>query len=143
MEFKDMFIMALTVGLFAFALISFAMTTSIANNPESEISNDPILSNMMGNITRELNDSSSNTDALRQQLQKETSHPVLTALGFAFQSILDAGTTFISVGVNMMSYIIIYLQTAFTISPVITGGISAIIIGSFILAVWSLIRAGR
>ena len=69
--------------------------------------------------------------------------PILTSLGFAFNSILGAAKTFMGSVIIMFQYIFIFAKEVFMINPIITGTITAIIIGLLVLAFWSTIRAGR
>jgi len=143
MEFRDIFVMALIIGLFTIAIISFSTIASKNNNANVSIDQNPILNKMFGNVSNELNHSNTDADNARKALQEEEKHPILTTLGFAFNSILSAGNTFMTVGVNMFGYMFTFAQDTFSLSPIITGTLMAIIIGILILAIWSLIRSGR
>ena len=135
--------MALVVGLFIFCLISFSYTYSSENNADITILNQSSVNKMFGDIEKKLNDSNAETNATRKALEDETKNPVLTTLGFAFNSILNAGTIFMGSVIVMFSYIFIFAKEVFMINPIVTGTITAIITGLLILGAWSLWRAGR
>jgi len=135
--------MALVVGLFIFCLISFSYNYSLENDASITILNQSSINKMYGNIEKDLNDSQNQADTQRKDLEDETKNPVVTTLGFAFNSILGAGKTFMGSVISMFGYIFIFAQETFMISPIVTGTITAIIIGLLILGFWSLVRAGR
>lgn len=135
--------MALVVGLFIFGLISFSYNYSAQNNANITILNQSSVNKMFGDISVKLNESSNEADAQRSNLVSETRNPVVTTLGFAFNSILSAGTTFMSSVIAMFQYIFIFAKETFMISPIVIGVITAIVIGMLVLAFWSLVRAGR
>lgn len=143
MEFKDYFVMALVIGLFVFCMFAFSIGLSSENNAQVNLNQNPVVNKMFGNISSELNKSSANADIARAGLIEEEKNPIITTLGFVFKSILAAGNTFMSMGISMITYIFTFVQETLNISPIITGTLLAILIGLLVLAIWSVIRAGR
>ena len=143
MEFRDYFVWAMVTGLFVLLIVSFVSNFQTQNNADININQNPFLNRFVTNVSNELNSSADNAEAQRQAYATETSNPILTSLGFAFTSILNAGNTFISSVVNIFGALFFFIGSFFSINPIVTGTILAIIIGTILLAVWSLIRAGR
>lgn len=143
MEFKEIFIMSLIVGLFTFSLISFSITFSQQNDAPVNINQNPIVNRMFGNISVELNKSTANADAARQGLIEEEKNPIITTLGFVFNSILSAGNTFMAMGIGMFTYIFQFTQEILGVPAIVIGTFMAILIGVLVLGIWSLVRAGR
>lgn len=144
MEFRDIFVMSLIVGLFAFGLF-YSIMSMQSENPggSADLSSNPSVSKVFGNISKQLNTSSSEADTARKGLIEEEKNPVVTSLGFVFKSILAAGNTFMSMGINMFTYIFSFAAETLNIPPIVTGTIMSIIIGILVLAIWSVVRAGR
>jgi hypothetical protein len=89
---------------------------------------------------------STNTVAVNSSLGKytaETTKPGITALGFYFTSIIDAGTTFFSMAFGLFFASINIAQVSLGVPPIITAGIEIILTVLVILGVWSMLRAGR
>lgn len=143
MEFRDMFVMALVLGLAIFGIVMFSAGFSNNNNTQISIDKNPSVNIMFGNISTELNQSSVNADAAREGLIQEEKNPILSTLGFVFTSILAAGNTFMGMGINVFAAAMTFIQETFSVNPIILGTIMAIIIGILVLGIWSLVRAGR
>lgn len=143
MEFKSFFVMALLAGLFIFCLVSSSFYLSEQGGAEINILNDSRMNTMFGNVRDKLNTSNAEADAKREALVDETKNPVWTTLGFAFNSILSAGTTFMGMVIAIFGFTFVFAQEIFMINPIIMGTISAIIVGCLVLAFWGLIRSGR
>lgn len=144
MEFKDFFVTFIIIGLFIFAFASFSISLSSENNAEVNLNQSPALSKMATNINNELEtNASNNANSANKGFTQETNDPTSVNLGFVFRSILSAGTSFISSGINMITYIFEFANETLQIPKLITGTILAIITGLMILAIWSVVRAGR
>lgn len=143
MEFKDIFVFILIVGLIIVCTISFSTLFSSQNDAQVNINQNLAIERLIGNVSTELNQSSSRANETMQGLVEEEKSPIITTIGFAFTSILSALNVFGSMGINTLTYLFTFAQEFFLINPIVTGTIMAILLGVLVLAIWSVIRAGR
>jgi len=144
MDFKDYFVTFLLIGLFAVCIIGFAVNLGNENQARTNLNQNPIINKMVGNISNELNQSMTGTEAARSAIIEETGQQtILTSLGFYLKSIFYAVRVFFDIGINMVSYIFIFTQEIFGVPAIVTGTLMAIVMGVILLAAWSVWRAGR
>jgi hypothetical protein len=143
MEFKEIFIITILAGLFIFCIIAGAIQFGNDNGAPINLNQNPLVNRMFGNVNVELNQSSSKANTANQALTQEESNSIITTLGFVFSSVLATGNTFMTMTINVFGFGLAFIGGAFSINPIITGSIMAIIIGTLVLAIWSVIRAGR
>jgi len=144
MEFKDWFTYGLIVGLFVFSIFSFSAYLSAENNTNVSVSQNPLISQMVGNVSDTLDEANTNTESQRTAFGQETTeNPQISTLGFIFSSILSALVLFGDMGIGIFYSIFQLGGELFGISYIITGTIMALIVGLIVLAIWSVVRAGR
>jgi hypothetical protein len=144
LEFKEIFVMVLIIGIFSVALFSFAINLQNENDVQNGISSDSRVAKVFGNLSKQLNESSSQADSAKIGLIEEENNPtIFTSMGFVFKSTLTAGNTFMSMGLNIFTYLFVFAGSLLNINPIITGAFMAIISGVIVLAIWSVVRAGR
>ncbi len=143
MEFKDIFVFTILTGLIIFGTLMFASQFATDNNLQTNVNQNPYVNKIIKNVTYDLNKSQIETDAKRKALIDEESHPISTALGFAFTSVLSALNTFTDMGLNFIFYSFDFAGEIFNINPIFFTAIMGILIGIIVLAIWSVVRAGR
>lgn len=143
MNFRSLIISSLLIGLVLVSLVSFNIYFSQENEINSSLANDDSINRAFGNITKQLNDSRGTAEEKKEAVIFESSHPILTFVGFAFMSILDAGGVFIGTTVLMFNVIFEMIIETLDISPVVTGTLFAILLITLILSVWRVFRSGE
>lgn len=143
MEFRTFIVNLLLVGLVTAAIVSFAVTFASDTSSNVSVTSEPTMNRIFGNLSAKLNDTQADATANKVAVEKETGSASLTAIGFAFSSILNTGTIFISVSLGLFNILFEIPQRYLGVPPIITGILLTIIIVSLVLAAWSVWRAGR
>ena len=97
MEFKNIVINSVLIGIVIISLLAFSGQFAIEQSTNQSIMSENKLQVLNSSIYSQLEDSTTTANNSLQAYQDETKNPVLTALGFYFRSIIDAGTTFFTI----------------------------------------------
>ena len=143
MEFKNIIVNSILVSLVMVCLFLFTAQFSIDNNTNTSLLSSESMQRLNSSLQSQLTSSTSTFNDSLQDYQAETRNPVLTALGFYFRSVIDAGTTFFTLTTDTFITITFMVQENLGIPPLVTGSLFLILIVLIILGVWSLLRAGR
>lgn len=143
MEFKSIVINSLILGLFIVSLFMFSAQFALEQNTNQTIASSESLSRLNTSLQSKLNTAETNVNSSQNSYVQETSNPTVTALGFYFRSIIDAGTTYFSIAIGMFNTITLPIQENLGVPPIVSGTILTIVIILVILGVWSVLRAGR
>lgn len=143
MSFGNTITTILLFGLFVIALISAAVIFSEDNELNDKITNNPDISKAFGNISKDLNESSTKAQSQRESLEQETSIPILSYGFFFLKSILDAGKVFTTMIVSITGAVFSLAQERLSLNPIITGTILAITIISLVLLGYKLYKTGE
>jgi len=143
MEFKNIVINSVLIGIVIISLLAFSGQFAIEQSTNQSIMSENKLQVLNSSIYSQLEDSTTTANNSLQAYQDETKNPVLTALGFYFRSIIDAGTTFFTITTSIFGYIPTIVQDYTAIPPIVTGSFMIILTILILLGIWSTLRAGR
>ena len=141
MEFKDLIITALLVGLFIFAVISFGVQLSKNNNANMSILNNPSINKSFVSITSELEEAEDTAESGRVGLWSGI--PILEEVGIVLDSIVSVGQVFSGMVIGVFGITFELITTTLGIPPIVLGVITAIILISIVLLAWSVFKAGK
>lgn len=136
MEFKDIFVNIIIIGLFVFAFLALGVTLQIDNQPIENLTDNQIINLTYGNLRSDLQGVEGNVSTQRELLEKE--NPTLATGSLIFYSIISAGKTFSSFLVGIFNTIIILPSAVLGIDPVIFGVLGSLLIGIILLTLWYL-----
>jgi hypothetical protein len=140
MEFRNLIVSFLLVGLVAVAMIAFAFKLQEQNNINS-LATSPTIGATYGNLSNALGGGSADA-----QDQKESfdSDPTSQSFGgIIFTTIISAGRTFGDSVLLIYNIIAGGIGSTLGISSNVLAVFSTILIVSLILLAWSLYRLGR
>lgn len=143
MNFKSIVIGSLLTGLFIVALILFSVQFSIDNNTSTSLMNYEPINRSLVSINSTLSSSQSTAENASHSLQEESATPILTALGFFFRSILNAGNVFMNVVIGLFGSIFSLAGETLGIPGIVIGVLTAIVLVMLILSAWRVYRAGE
>lgn len=142
MQFKTMVINALLFGLFMLALYSFFDSFTIGNGVHNPMNDKALINASLQPVLHTLTTASDQANSSLGKLEDETSHPTLTLIGFVFDSILHAGTTFLAIVVNI-TFLPFTLLSSYVGASLVASVLTAIVVIGLILSLWRLWRAGE
>ena len=140
MEFKDLVIAGLIIGLFILAIGNFAIQIAVDNNASVLIMENREFNESFGDLSSELDTSKDTAEAQREVLETEIPESGTEILLKAPKII---ATTFTTVLRNIYTMSFGLIQKTLGIPPIITTTITAILIILVVLGVWALIKIGR
>ena len=131
------------ISLFIVSLVYFSSQFSRDNSIKDYVSSNPAISKTFSNLSKELNESSAKADTQKRALEKESSNPIITQLGFVFNSILSLGSLIMNTVLSLFTSFFTLVQENLGISPIVTGTLLAIAIFTVVLLAWRNWRAGE
>ena len=143
MEFKNIIVNSILIAVVIISLIAFSGQFSSEHSTNQSIVSEGKLQVLNSSLYGEIQNSTTSINQSLQDYQSETKNPVLTALGFYFRSIIDAGTTFFTITFSVFGYIPSIVQDYTSIPPIVTGSFLIILTILVLLGIWSVLRAGR
>jgi len=144
MDFKSIMVNILMIGLFFMSLVYFAISFDNENQINGTLTDDPILNKAFGNLSKQLEDSTNQTEAQKEAFIEESRDPgVITAAGLIFRSIMNAASTLIGMIINIVNVFFSLLSETLGVSPLVTGTLFSIIIVVIILSIWKIYRLGE
>lgn len=141
MEFKDIFITSILIGIGIFALIGFLFGFTYNNNGEVNILDDPIYSQLNSSLSIELSGSSGTAQAQKEAL--DVDNPIIGTDSFLFTTIINSGKIFSNGITAIWNLTLGALINKLGVNTVIISGFVSIILVVIVLALWSLWKTGR
>ena len=139
-SFRNTFITFALIGIFAFASMSFIVTTQLDNNVNNTILENEVINKTFTDFETDLSDFSSKT-----QTQKESFESEIPERGFGSLivfAIVGVGQRFTGMITGVYNIFIVLPASILGISPVVISVITAILVVSLILLIWRVYRSG-
>lgn len=143
MDFQDYVFTALTVGLFAIALIALTVSFSEENETTVTSTDNTAFNEAYINLSRTVNGSLDQANDIRASFAEESKNPILTTINLVFRSILFAGQALVSTVVSVFNTIGTMLTGVYNVNPIVINTALAILVIGIVLAGWALYRIGR
>lgn len=143
MDFRSLAFNAIVIGAFMIGLFYFAVNFSIENNTNTSLSDNAYIGSYIEDISAKINETQNTTDSMRIALNRESSNPVLSALGFIFKSILSTGEQFGNFIIPLLQSSFILIQEGLGIPSIFLGIITSLILITIVLSLWRVYRAGE
>ena len=143
MEFKDIVINSVIIGLVTICLLYFAIGFINLNGGDSSQLNTPMF-NFTG-LNQSLSYLQTQSEAQQNQLTEENAlqSPLLTFGSIVFQSIIGTAKTLFILPITIAKFILGGISNVFGVPPIVMGVILSLLITLSILAYFSLMRLGR
>lgn len=140
-EFREIVINGLLIGLFIFSITSFGIYLADDNSVNNTILENEAFNNTFGDLGGELSDVQ--TTSQSQSNVQDVDVPTEESESLPLKSAPKMATAFKSMWRNIYELTIGLISSVFGISPIVTGTITAILLITMILLTWSLIKTGR
>ncbi len=143
-NFRQLVVGFLIVGIFMFSLISFGITLQTQNNSSQSLLDDSTFNDTFGDLQTEIQGSKVVADNQREAF--ESQEPGAGGFNFDLTSIIGAGikfTDFLSSAGGMITIILTAPQVYLGIPGIVTIGIASLITITIILLAWRLYRTGE
>lgn len=141
MDFKNLTIIMLLLGLFIFAIMSASIGLTSENNVNNTLMESESINSTFGNLQTQLETTQSTTNGTKSAFEQET--PTLGTDSFLFSSIINAGKVFTTLISSIFNLTFGLISEVLGISPIILGVLSAILLLSIILLAWKLYKTGK
>jgi len=143
MEFKEIIIGFILISICMFSILTFISLFSSDTDSSNIVNTNPSLNRTFGNISKQMEDTQKRAEESSSSFAKEGSHPILTVVGFVFQSLLDLGTVLSNSIVGFFYIYTNFFKENLGISPIIIGALTSILLIVLILALWRVYRIGE
>jgi hypothetical protein len=142
MELRTMPINLMLVGLFALAMIAFAIGIYSINDTSNTFANDPRIINATNSLNSSLNDARVTSDKIKSAFESEGDNPIIGFGNIILFSILGAGKLISGITIGMFLVLTTLVFDVLGINPIVFAVISAGLIISIVLLSWRLYRQG-
>lgn len=139
-EFREYIISFLIIGLFSISLIMFAIGTSIDNEADNSIANDPRISTIYNSLNATLESSRATSDSIKTSF--ETENPFVGFGSLLFFSIIGAFKTINIIIISIFTTLSVFIIDVIGINPIVFSVISAGLLITLVLLGWRLYRQG-
>ena len=143
MDFRSLAFNAIIIGAFMIGLFYFAINFSIENDTNVSLADNVYMGNYINDISSKINETQNTTNSMRIALNKESSNPIISALGFVFKSILSTGEQFGNFIIPLLQSSFILIQEGLGIPSIFLGIITSLILITIVLSLWRVYRAGE
>lgn len=140
-EFRDLAVSFILIGIVTFAFIAWAIQIQSDNNAADRLSSNSEIGRMYGNIGEELN--KSQDSAQGQKVAQEQETPTLSATSLIYYTITKAPQVIGETITGVYNTLIGGASRIIGVNKTILAGFTAILLITIIFLVWSLVRAGR
>ncbi len=140
-SFQETFVIFALIGLFVYASISFIVVTQRANNVDLTILENEAINRTFTRLETNLSEFRTQT-----QGQKETFESEIPERGFGsllIFSIVSIGQKFTGMIVGVYNIFIVLPSAVLGIPKIVMSVLSAILLVTLVLLVWSVYRTGR
>jgi len=143
MDFRSLAFNAIIIGAFMIGIFYFAINFSIENDTNVSLADNAYMGNYINDISSKINETQNTTNSMRIALNKESSNPIISALGFVFKSILSTGEQFGNFIIPLLQSSFILIQEGLGIPSIFLGIITSLILITIVLSLWRVYRAGE
>lgn len=140
MELKDMISSAILTAIVLFGILSFAYYFAIDNDTSTSLFDDPEINQSFKSLQGNLTDSYSSGKSSKEGYESE--NPTLSTDSFIFSSIISTGKTFTSTMTNIFNITLGLIFSKLGLSPILIGGIVAILMVLIIFLAWRVVKQG-
>ena len=143
MGFTNFTVGIIITAVFAFAIINFAFLTSINNNANQTILDDPSFSGINDTLYNSLGGIQESAQTQREVFEQQEAQGGSSDEGFSLTAIVGIGKTFISTAIGSFNIILTIFFDVFGIPPVVLNVVLGAIIITVLILIWSVIKQGR
>lgn len=143
MDFKSLFVGIMLIGLFSFALISMDSQFSKDNDTNNSLDKDSRFTIAFGNLSKQLNESGTMTEAQRQAIASDNSNQISKLVFLVYTSIANGIMTFLTYSFGIFTTIILLGGGVLMIPPWVIGVLSSILLFVLIIGLWRVYKAGE
>jgi hypothetical protein len=138
---KQMLITSLLIGLFIFAMVSFAVEFGTQNDANQTILDNEAINSTYVDLESDLNTAINTTESQRGGFFKDI--PVIGEISVILNSIVGTVRVFIELMKGFYDLTLGLIAKTLGINPIIMGVITAIILMTTILLAWRVYRSGE
>lgn len=142
MEFKDMIISLALVALVTIALIMFAVGIQVDNgvSNSNSILNNPVVSNAYTSLNKSIGEAGGFSDTQMEAFNEDV--PTLGFGSLMMSSIVGVGKNIFKFMGAIAKTMISFVNLAIGDNPVVVSAFWFIVVVSFLLGIWRVIRQG-
>jgi len=138
---RENIIMAVMIGLFVFAFISFGTQLSLDNDTNNSVLDNDVINRSFFNIQSELSDTIVTAEGQRESFFKDV--PIIGEISLFLKSITGVTRVFFSTLINFYNLFTTLIAETMGVSTIILNGMVALVLISTVLLAWSVYRSGQ
>jgi len=140
-EFRNIVITGLLIGLFAFALMNISISLTNENDVNNSLLENEAINRSFGYLESNLSSTQDKSETSKTGFESE--NPTVGTDSFLFSSIISAGKVFTGMWRGVYDVTFSLFTETLGISPIVIGVITSILIITITLLAWSLYKSGR